>query len=116
MVDALGNRNGRVAFAMLHRLLSHQDALSIFGMVVRQFRFLLQSREILDNGGGEADVVRLLKLHPYVARKFVAQAQRFTLPDLEAIYHRLLNIDIAAKSGQMDGELSLDLLIADLMA
>ena len=116
MVEALGVRDGRMAIAMLHRLLSHQDALSIFGMVVRQFRLLLQSREILDSGGGEAEVVRLLKLPPYAARKFVAQARRFTLSDLEAVYHRLLNIDLAAKSSQMDRELSLDLLIADLMA
>jgi len=58
----------------------------------------------------------LLKLPPYAARKFVAQARRFTLPDLEAIYHRLLKIDLAAKSSQMERELSLDLLIADLMA
>jgi DNA polymerase III delta subunit len=45
----------------------------------------------------------------------MAQARRFTQPDLEAIYHRLLSIDIAHKSSEMDADLSLDLLIADLM-
>ncbi|RPI31596.1 MAG: DNA polymerase III subunit delta, partial [Chloroflexota bacterium] len=38
LVDAIGNRDGRKAQNMLHRLLSEQDALSIYGMVVRQFR------------------------------------------------------------------------------
>jgi DNA polymerase-3 subunit delta len=116
MVDALASRDGRKATAMLHRLMGHQDVLSIFGMVVRQFRLLLLGREILDSGGGETDITRLLKLHPYVAGKIMVQARRFSLPDLEAIYRQLLTIDIATKSSQMDADLSLDLLIADLMA
>jgi len=116
MVDAFGSRNGNKAIAMLHRLLSHQDANSIFGMVVRQFRLLLLGKEILDSGGGENEIVSTLKVHPYVARKVVAQARHFTQPDLETIYRRLLTIDIATKSSEMDADLSLDLLIADLMA
>ena len=116
MVDAMGSRNGRKAIAMLHRLLSRQDANSIFGMVVRQFRLLLLGREILESGGGESEIARLMKVHPYVAGKVMAQARRFTTPDLEAIYRRLLTIDIATKSSQMEADLSLDLLITDLMA
>jgi DNA polymerase-3 subunit delta len=116
MVDALGSRDGNKAIAMLHRLLSRQDANSIFGMVIRQFRLLLLGKEILDSGGGGNDIASALKVHPYVARKVTAQARRFTQPDLEVIYHRLLSIDIATKSSEMDADLSLDLLIADLMA
>lgn len=116
MVDAMGSRNGNQAIAMLHQMLSHQDAPSIFGMVVRQFRLLLLGKEILDNGGGENEIASTLKVHPFVARKVVAQARHFTQPDLEAIYRRLLTIDVATKSSEMDPDLSLDLLIADIMA
>jgi DNA polymerase III subunit delta len=38
MVDAMGNRSAKQAVTMFHRLLEEQDAASIFGMVVRQFR------------------------------------------------------------------------------
>lgn len=116
MVDALGSRNGRQAIATLHRLLESQDAQSIFGMVVRQFRLILLSREILDGGGGEAEVARRLKIPSYVASKIVAQARRFSLQDLETLYHRLLEIDVAGKSSEVDTDLGLDLLIADLMS
>jgi DNA polymerase-3 subunit delta len=119
MVDALGNRNGPQAIAIFHRLLGSRDADSIFHMVVRQFRMLLLGREILDQGGGKNEIINSLKLNPYAADylsdKIMSQARRFTLPDLEAIYHRLLSIDIANKSSEMDVDLSLDLLIADLM-
>ena len=114
LVDAIGNRNGRLALQMLHRLLLEQDVASIYGMVVRQFRMLLLSREILDSGGQQGDVIRELKLHPYVGGKVVQQVRHFSIGDLEAIYHRLLGMDVAVKSGEIDLVLALDTLIAGI--
>jgi DNA polymerase-3 subunit delta len=114
MVDALGNQNGRLAQGMLHRLLEQQDPISIFGMVVRQFRLLLLTREILDGGENMGDIARLLKVPPFVADKLVSQARRFSAPVLEAIYHRLMEIDEAIKTGKVPGDLALDTLFAAL--
>lgn len=114
MVDALGNQDGRRAMGMLHRLLESQDPFSIFGMIVRQFRLLLLTREVLDNGGQAGEVARLLKLHPYVADKMSKQARHFTVPVLEQVYHRLLDIDEAMKTSQMTGDLALDTMVAAL--
>jgi DNA polymerase-3 subunit delta len=112
MVDALGNQDGRISMKMLHRLLEEQDTLSIFGMVIRQFRLLLLARETLDGGGRESEVARALKLHPYVADKITSQARHFSLPALEAVYHRLLDLDEAMKTGQVEGEVALDTFVA----
>jgi DNA polymerase III subunit delta len=114
MVDAIGNQNGKLALQMLHRLLLEQDVASINGMVVRQFRLLLLSREILDGGGGQGDVIRDLKLHPYVGEKVVGQVRHFSMEELEAIYHRLLEMDVAVKTGEIDPVLALDTLIAGI--
>jgi DNA polymerase-3 subunit delta len=112
LVDALGNQDGRRAMGMLQRVLEVQDPLSVFGMVVRQFRLLLLAREVLDAGGNERDVARLVKIHPYVAGKVTAQGRQFSIQTLEAVYHRLLDIDEAVKTGQMDSGLALDTLVA----
>lgn len=112
LVDALGNQDGRRALGMLQRVLEMQDPLSVFGMVVRQFRLLLLAREVLDAGGNDRDVAHLVKLHPYVAGKVTAQGRHFSLQTLEAVYHRLLDIDEAVKTGQMDGALALNTLVA----
>ena len=114
LVDALGNRNGRIASEVYHRLLQEQDPLSIFGMIVRQFRLILLAKEILDSGGGQRDVAKTLAIHNFVAKKIVDQARNFDLLSLEAIYRRLLGVDESIKTGQMDPELSLDVLIAGL--
>jgi len=114
MVDSIGNRDGRQAVKTLHILLEDSDPLPLFGMIVRQFRLMLQAREILDAGGSQADISRQLKQHSYVAQKISGQARQFSLPALEAIYHQLLQIDVDGKSGGMDVGLALDVLIAKL--
>ena len=50
MVDAIGNRNGREALLRLHRLLEDEDPHPVFGMIVRQFRLIIQARECLEHG------------------------------------------------------------------
>jgi DNA polymerase-3 subunit delta len=114
MVDALANHQGRDAQAMLHRLLGEQDSILIFGMVVRQFRLLLLAREVLDRGGREPDIARELGIPSFVARKLVPQVQHFNQGTLDSIYRRLVEIDEANKTSQIEGDLSLDLLVVSL--
>jgi DNA polymerase-3 subunit delta len=113
-VDALSQGNGRVAQKLLHRLLENEDPFSLWGMVVRQFRLLIQAREILDGRGNKDDVARALGVHPFVAEKTTGQAARFSMESLENIYHRLLNIDEQVKTSQVTLDLALDTLIVEL--
>ena len=61
-------------------------------------------------------MIKVLNIKPFVARKIVSQAGRFRRADLEWIYHRLVEIDLSAKSSDMDVDLSVDLLIVELMS
>jgi len=114
MVDAIGHRNGQKALEMLHILLEEMAFGGLFSMVVRQFRLILQAREIMDGGGGEREVARILGLQPFVARKIVGQAQKFDLGALENIYHHLQKIDLDVKTSRIDGEIALDLFITQV--
>lgn len=114
MVDAIGLRDGEKALEMLHLLLEETDIIPLFGMIIRQFRLILQAREIIDEGGNAQDVAKLLHIHSFVAQKVSGQTQQFTLPALESIYHQLLEIDLDMKTGGMDGDIALDVLIARL--
>jgi DNA polymerase III subunit delta len=114
LVDAIGHRNSKQALSMLQRLLEEQEALLIFGMVVRQFRLLLQVREQMNAGRSPEETAQAVRIHPFVAKKLTDQARSFTLPSLEAVYHQLLDLDQATKTGKMDGELALQTLIVDL--
>ncbi len=114
LVDAIGNRDGEKALDMAHLLLEEMDFIPLFGMIIRQFRLLIQAREIIDAGGNENDIKDRLRLHPYVAQKIHNQAGKFSLNSLEDIYHQLLEIDLGEKTGEMPGDLALDVLVAKL--
>ena len=113
-VDALANGNGKNAQHLLHRLLENEDAFSLWGMVVRQFRLLIQAREILDGRGNKDDVARALGVHPFVAEKTTQQAARFSIESLESVYHRLLSIDEGVKTSQVTLDLAMDTLVVEL--
>ena len=115
-VDALANGDSKSAQRLLHRLLENEDAFSLWGMVIRQFRLLLLAREVLDSRGGREEVAQALGVHPFVAEKTTGQARVFTLPILEKIYHKLLEIDEGVKTGQYSLELALDTLVVELIS
>ena len=116
MVDALASGNGKSAQKLLHRLLEDEEAFSVWGMVVRQFRLLLLAREVMDRRGGVNEVTSALGVHPFVAEKVAGQAKRFSLASLEKIYHRLLEIDETAKRSQITLDLAMETLVVELTA
>jgi DNA polymerase III subunit delta len=111
MVDALGEGNGKKAQRMLRRLLDDEDAFSLFGMIIRQFRLMLLAREALDMG---ANLAEAMGVAPFVAEKAAVQAKRFDLPTLESIYRRLLSMDEAAKTGQMPLDVALEAFVVQM--
>ena len=114
MVDAIGMQDGPLALRMLHQLLEVDDPLRLFGMIVRQFRLLLLTRELLDSGNHETEIARKLKTYSFVVRKLIGQVQKFSIDDLEEIYQELLDVDEAIKTGKMPSEVALDTLITSL--
>jgi DNA polymerase-3 subunit delta len=107
-VDAIGERDGRGALAGLRRLLENDDPRYAFHMIIRQFRLLVLARQALDLG---LDPQAALRVHPFVASKVTAQARKFGMPLLQRVYHRLLEIDIGAKTGEADLEVALEDLV-----
>ncbi len=119
LVDALSAGNGARAMQALEALLPERDLILLYFSLVGHFRGLLLCREMLDNKMGENEIAKALakdpyKMHPYRAQKLTAQARRFTIESLHAIYKRLLHYDEQIKTGQMEPELAMESFIAEL--
>lgn len=113
-VDSLAAGNGQQSQSMLRKMLEEQDAAAIFPMIVRQFRLLVQAREIVEARGMVQDVQEALGVHPFVAGKIFQQAGRFTMKSLESIYRRLLKMDEAAKTSAMPLDTALEMFVVEL--
>ncbi len=119
LVDALAQGHGEQALRLVHQSL-HDDprdpGFRLFAMFVRQFRLLLMTRDHFDSGGGAGRdaVAAALGVHPFVAGKLAAQAQRFDIRQLDAILKRLQRYDQDMKTGRIAPRLALDLLVTSL--
>ncbi|MCA9872963.1 MAG: DNA polymerase III subunit delta [Anaerolineales bacterium] len=117
LVDALGNRNSKKASLLLQQKLQEgADPFYLFSMFVRQFRLLIQVKEMVDAGSRPPAISQRLKMHSFVAGKLHQQSAQFSLPQLEQIYRHLLDVDVAVKTGRNDMVTALNLLVAALTA
>jgi DNA polymerase III subunit delta len=114
MVDALGNRDGRTASALLARLLEERDALSLFQLIVRQFRMILVARELMDSGGRITDLANQFHIQEFVAKKVWSQARQFSMLTIENIYHQLAEVDDRIKIGETSENLAMETFVAGL--
>jgi len=115
LVDALGRRDGRRAIRELHRLLDlGENALGLLAMITRQFRLLIQVKDLQEKNVPAPEVAQALGQHPFVIEKIGQQARNFSIEQLERIYSHLLDIDVGIKTGEVSDVLALDLLVAEL--
>lgn len=115
MVDAVGARDRAQALSMLHDLLKEGAApLYLLAMITRQFRMLMQVKELSGAGIGPEAIRAKTGIHPFVLKKMEPQSRRFSLKQLEDTYARLLDTDAAIKTGRSEPVLALDLLVAEL--
>jgi DNA polymerase-3 subunit delta len=114
MVDALAEGNSNRALRLLKGLQDETDSYSLFGMVIRQFRLMIQAREVLDEGGSTETIMRELGVVKFVAQKLTGQAAGFSMGRLRQVYHRLLELDEGTKTSQWTPELALELFVAEM--
>jgi DNA polymerase-3 subunit delta len=53
-------------------------------------------------------------MHPFVVEKTLFQARKFQLEELKKIYQKIFQVDLDIKTGKVDPETALDLLIAEI--
>lgn len=114
-IDALAARQKISAFKFLYRNLTQGESeTSLLGMLVYQFRNLLMVKDLIEQGIPFYNLAKKIKLHPYVLRKTYEQSKNFSYAALKKIYERLMEIDLAIKSGQIEPRAALDLIVAEI--
>jgi len=118
-IDAISSRNKKQAIILIHKHLEKGDSpLYLLSMINFQFRNLLLVKSCESKGELYINDMRILskklKLHPYVIRKSIQQARRFTIDELKKIYQKIFEVDLNIKTGKIDPQTALDMLIAEI--
>jgi DNA polymerase-3 subunit delta len=83
----------------------------MLGMIASQIRNVLVVKDLQERGLSSREAVAELKMHPFVVQKASQKAHEYTLVQLKETYKKLLNLDIQSKTGQIDPELVLELVV-----
>lgn len=114
-VKDIAEGRGKQALQRIHQLLMDKksnDPFGIFGMIVRQFRLLLLTKEYLSHPPQGTPLADILGVKS--AQEYIHQSKAFKMDDLERIYKALQEYDFNMKVGIIDPETALDLMIIGL--
>lgn len=111
-MDALLGGDKAQAISLLRRHLKNGESpQAMLGMIASQIRNVLVIKDLQERGLSSREAVSELKMHPFVVQKASQKAHEYSLPQLKDIYKKLLDLDIQSKTGRMDPELVLELVV-----
>lgn len=114
-IDALASKNKKQALEFLHKHLENGDnPLYLFSMINYQIRNLLLVKELASKGLMYDSIVKKSGLHPFVVKKNYFACSNFSFEELKNIYKKIFKIDSEVKTGKIESETALDLLISSI--
>jgi DNA polymerase-3 subunit delta len=117
MVDAIAEKRLPAAMRLLHQLLTDGNPPTyLLTMMSRQVRLMVQAKELSRQTRLSSDEkrVQLGVSWNYPVDKLLSQSADHSKERLFAIYEKILETDLAIKTGKWPDELALDLLVADV--
>lgn len=114
-IDAIADKNKKQALNLLHKHLEKGDSpLYLLSMINYQFRNLLIVKDFIEKHKPYNVILKKSGLHPFVVKKTYYQSQKFSFQELKKIYQKIFKVDLDIKTGRIQPEIALDLLIAEI--
>ncbi len=114
-IEALASKNKKQALSLLHKHLDNGDnCLYLLSMIAYQFKNLLIIKDLQDMQKPYSVIIKASYLHPFVVKKSFYLCNKFSFEELKKIYQKIFQIDLDIKTGKIDAETALDLLIASV--
>lgn len=117
-IDALAQRNKKKALELIQKHLDKGDSpfyiLKMVNFQVRNLLLVKSSQPEREFGyySNASVLAKKLGMHPFVFKKTMSQAGRFSLEELKKIYRRIFETDLDIKTGKIMPEEGLRMLIA----
>ncbi|MFC2047068.1 DNA polymerase III subunit delta [Chloroflexota bacterium] len=116
MVDAILEFKIGLAEQLLQQLLQRGAASAyLLVMLSRQVRMIVRVKELKYQGIASTEIQRRASItSEFTLRKTLEQIDKYSFARLREVYHRLLEADLSIKTGKYEGELALNILLAEL--
>lgn len=112
-IDELSGRRRTALHSLRHLLNDGQAAQYILFMVARQARVLLGVKDGANRRVRPDELASQLKMQPFVVRKAIDQVRNFSDAELLQFHDRVIELDHMSKTGRMEAETGLELIVAE---
>ncbi|MBF0288467.1 MAG: DNA polymerase III subunit delta [SAR324 cluster bacterium] len=108
ITQSLSNKNLVSALETLDQVMleSSTGHVGLFVLIAQQFIKLLNIHYFQKQQLDTKAILSQLKLHPFLGRRLIAQAQSFTLPELEKIVMTMADLDLKLKFNAKDARVT----------
>jgi DNA polymerase-3 subunit delta len=108
----VGNGNGGDALRLYRNMLQMKESpLMVLVMMARQFRMILQCKAAQAKKMPSAEIASVLAMRSFVVDECLRQGRSFTVKRLIQALRDCLDMDIRIKTGSMNAELGVEVLI-----
>lgn len=117
LIEDIVNVRLERAFVILEELLKQrEEPIKIAALIARQFRIMLQVKELSKQGYSQQQMASQIGLHPFAVKVAEGQARKYDIEKLSRIMSQLADLDFQMKTGKIDKVLGLELFLLRLGA
>lgn len=113
LIDCIGEKRSSNAIKILNDMIQEgESVLGIFAMIAKQFKVVMQVRQLQNDGYTTKVISEKLKIHPFVAGKALKQATSFNDDIIVDMLNYILESDYKIKNGLVRDTLAVEMLVS----
>lgn len=117
MVEAVAVKQQKKALDYYYDLLALKEPpMRILYLLARQFKLLLEVKDLCGKGYEKSQIAKTVGLHPFVAGKYIQQCRTFSREELRSIMEEAVNTEEMVKTGCLNDVMSVELFIVKYSA
>ncbi len=115
LIDSISSGHRGDAFKLFYNILgSGENSYRILSMIASQYEFMLDVKELSECGFGMEEIAKTLNAHTFRVKKAFQSMEKYTAADLRSLLIRVYDVDRNIKSGLLEQNLALEMLIASI--
>lgn len=113
LIDYIGEKNSSNAIRILNDMIQEgESVLGIFAMISRQFKIVMQVRQLQIQGSSVNDIGQKLNVRQFVVNKALKQSRNFSDEMIIDMLNFILENDFKIKNGLIKDTLAVEILVS----
>ena len=111
-MDEISLKNKKKALDCYYELITDKnEPFAILRMIGRQFNLLLQAKDLTGRGVDKSEILKVMGQPNFVVNKCIKQSNNFSIDDLKEGLKDSVETEAKIKSGLIDPNIGVELLI-----